>query len=89
MLSKWLHKSLDTAGDVNTDTSLESFIDDPTDDQHLIKAVRGVRAFIERNADGKSLDDFFGALLALDTRCPSPASTVWRMLEQPTSSDPK
>ena len=49
VLSKWLNKSLDTAGDVNTDTSLESFIDDPTEEQHLIKAVRGVRAFLERN----------------------------------------
>lgn len=62
ILSKWLHKSLDTAGDVNTDTSLESFIDDPTPEQHLIKAVRGVREFFERNANGKSLDDFFNAL---------------------------
>ena len=57
-----MNKSLDTAGDVNTDTSLESFIDDPTEEQHLIKAVRGVRAFLERNANGKSLDDFFAAL---------------------------
>lgn len=62
ILSKWLHKSLDTAGDVNTDTSLESFIDDPTPEQHLVKAIRGVREFFERNADGKSLDDFFSAL---------------------------
>lgn len=62
ILRKWLHKSLDTAGDVNTDTSLESFIDDPTPDQHLIKAIRGVREFFERNANGKSLDDFFAAL---------------------------
>ncbi|EKM57069.1 uncharacterized protein PHACADRAFT_119248 [Phanerochaete carnosa HHB-10118-sp] len=62
ILSKWLHKSLDTAGDVNTDTSLESFVDDPTPEKHLIKAIRGVREFFERNANGKSLDDFFGAL---------------------------
>ncbi|KAI0826244.1 hypothetical protein BC629DRAFT_1578653 [Irpex lacteus] len=62
VVRKWLHKSLDTAGDVNTDTSLESFIDDPTPDQHLIKAIRGAREFFERQADGKSLDDFFGAL---------------------------
>ena len=62
VIRKWLHKSLDTAGDVNTDTSLESFIDDPTPEQHLIKAVRGARQFFERQADGKSLDDFFAAL---------------------------
>lgn len=53
---------MDTAGDVNTDTSLEAFIDDPTPEQHLIKAVRGAREFFERQADGKKLDDFFGAL---------------------------
>lgn len=57
-----MHESLDTAGDVNTDTSLESFIDDPTPEKHLINAIRGVREFFERNANGKSLDDFFGAL---------------------------
>lgn len=57
-----MHKSLDSAGDVNTDTSLESFVDDPTPEQHLVKAIRGVREFFERNANGKSLDDFFGAL---------------------------
>ncbi|KAI0071485.1 hypothetical protein K474DRAFT_1668982 [Panus rudis PR-1116 ss-1] len=62
ILHKWIHKSLDTAGDVNTDTSLESFIDDPTEEQHLIKAIRSFRAFFERLADGKSLDDFFAAL---------------------------
>ncbi|KAI0701974.1 hypothetical protein BC835DRAFT_1322062 [Cytidiella melzeri] len=62
VVRKWLHKSLDTAGDVNTDTSLESFIDDPTPEQHLIKAVRGAREFFERQADGKSLNDFFAAL---------------------------
>ncbi|GJE93419.1 hypothetical protein PsYK624_095780 [Phanerochaete sordida] len=62
ILRKWVHKSLDTAGDVNTDTSLESFIDDPTPEKHLIQAIRGVREFFERNANGKSLDDFFAAL---------------------------
>ncbi|KAI0089031.1 hypothetical protein BDY19DRAFT_1041796 [Irpex rosettiformis] len=62
IVEKWLHKSLDTAGDVNTDTSLESFIDDPTSEKHLVKAVRGAREFFERQADGKSLDDFFAAL---------------------------
>ncbi|THH32403.1 hypothetical protein EUX98_g1751 [Antrodiella citrinella] len=62
ILGKWIHKSLDTAGDVNTDTSLEAFIDDPTEEQHLIKAIRAVRTFVERMAGGKSLDDFFGVL---------------------------
>ncbi|TCD68513.1 hypothetical protein EIP91_010569 [Steccherinum ochraceum] len=62
ILGKWIHKSLDTAGDVNTDTSLESFIDDPTEEKHLIQAIRSIRSFAERMAGGKSLDDFFGVL---------------------------
>lgn len=61
-MHKWIHKSLDTAGDINTDTSLESFVDDPTEEQHLIKAIRALRTFFERLAGGKSLDDFFAVL---------------------------
>ena len=38
-----------------------SFIDDTTPEQHLISAVRGVRALV-RNAGGKPLYDFLGAL---------------------------
>lgn len=53
---------MDTAGDVNTDTSLEAFIDDPTEEKHLIQAIRTLRTLFERLAGGKSLDDFFGVL---------------------------
>lgn len=59
---KWVHRSLDTVGDINRATSLDDFIDDPTPEKHLITAIRGLRAVLERLAGGKSLDDVFGAL---------------------------
>jgi hypothetical protein len=52
------------------DTSLESFINDPTPDQHLIRAIRDLRTLIERFAGEKSLSDLFARLreVALDVR---------------------
>ncbi|KAM5546176.1 hypothetical protein V8D89_000302 [Ganoderma adspersum] len=62
LLDKWIHRCLDAAGDVNQATDLNAFIDDPTTEKHLITAIRGFREFLERLANGKSLDGFFGAL---------------------------
>ncbi|KAI0634640.1 hypothetical protein C8Q77DRAFT_771072 [Trametes polyzona] len=62
LAQKWIHRSLDAAGDVNQATSLDAFIDDPTPEKHLINGIRGLREFLERLAGGKSLDGFFGAL---------------------------
>ncbi|KAI0760929.1 hypothetical protein BD413DRAFT_594282 [Trametes elegans] len=62
LAQKWVHRSLDAAGDVNQATSLDAFIDDPTPDKHLITGIRGLRAFLERLSGGKSLDGFFAAL---------------------------
>ncbi|RPD60459.1 hypothetical protein L226DRAFT_461468 [Lentinus tigrinus ALCF2SS1-7] len=62
VFQKWIHRSLDAAGDVNQATSLDAFINDPTPDKHLITAIRGFREFTERLAGGKSLDDFFACL---------------------------
>ncbi|KAI0752306.1 hypothetical protein C8Q80DRAFT_1217036 [Daedaleopsis nitida] len=59
---KWVHRSLDSAGNVNQDTSLDAFIDDPTPEKHLTTAIRGLRQFLERLAGDKSLDGFFAAL---------------------------
>ncbi|EPQ52477.1 hypothetical protein GLOTRDRAFT_64155 [Gloeophyllum trabeum ATCC 11539] len=59
---KWLDKTLDTASDVNKDTSLESFINDPTPEQHTIQSLRAMRTLAERLAGGKSLDDLFAHL---------------------------
>ncbi|KAI0327376.1 hypothetical protein GY45DRAFT_1327603 [Cubamyces sp. BRFM 1775] len=62
LAQKWIHRSLDAAGDVNQATSLDAFIDDPTPDKHLITGIRGLRTFLERLAGGKSLDGFFASL---------------------------
>ncbi|TFK49777.1 hypothetical protein OE88DRAFT_1662432 [Heliocybe sulcata] len=59
---KWLNKTLDAASDVNKDTSLESFINDPTPEQHTIQSLRAMRTLAERLAGGKSLDDLFANL---------------------------
>ncbi|KAG1852737.1 hypothetical protein F4604DRAFT_1629081 [Suillus subluteus] len=58
-VSKWINKSLDTATDINQSTSLESFIDDPSKEKHVLKALRGISILVERAAGGKSLDDVF------------------------------
>ncbi|KAI0649580.1 hypothetical protein C8Q79DRAFT_901796 [Trametes meyenii] len=62
LAQKWIHRSLDAAGDVNQATSLDAFIDDPTPEKHLINGIRGLRELLERFANGKSLDGFFNAL---------------------------
>ncbi|KAI1786208.1 hypothetical protein LXA43DRAFT_1111273 [Ganoderma leucocontextum] len=62
LADKWIRRCLDAAGDVNQGTTLDAFIDDPTSEKHLITAIRGFREFLERLANGKSLDGFFGAL---------------------------
>lgn len=45
-------------------TSLESFINDPTDEQHLIKAIRCIRHLAENVAGGLSMDGLVKALQA-------------------------
>ncbi|EIN08109.1 hypothetical protein PUNSTDRAFT_121211 [Punctularia strigosozonata HHB-11173 SS5] len=62
LFQKWLDKALETAADVNADTSLETFIDDPTPEQHVPKAIRSLRTLIERLAGDKPLDDLLAAL---------------------------
>ncbi|KAG2745595.1 hypothetical protein P692DRAFT_20741308 [Suillus brevipes Sb2] len=58
-ISKWINKSLDTAADINQSTTLEAFIDDPSEEKHVLEALRGIRTLVERAAGGKSLDDAF------------------------------
>ena len=62
LAQKWIHRSLDAAGDVNQATSFDAFIDDPTPNKHLIPAIRGLRQFIQRLAGDTSLDGFFAML---------------------------
>lgn len=67
--SKWLHRSLDIAQDQQA-TSLESFINDPTPEKHVIKAIRNLQTFVERLAGGESLEDMLEKLrvCAVDVR---------------------
>jgi hypothetical protein len=69
-VSKWINKSLDTAADVNQATSLDTFIEDPTEEKHLYRALKGMRTLVERAASGKSLDDVFAKVrvCAVDVR---------------------
>ncbi|KAF9220450.1 hypothetical protein BS17DRAFT_804037 [Gyrodon lividus] len=57
--SKWMNRTLDTAADVDQATSLDTFIDDPTEEKHLYHALSNLRTLFERLAGGKSLDDIF------------------------------
>ncbi|KAI0033573.1 hypothetical protein K488DRAFT_84772 [Vararia minispora EC-137] len=62
LVDKWIHLSGDAAADVSQSTSLESFINDPTPEQHLVKAIRSVRKLLENIAGGKNFDPLFSAL---------------------------
>lgn len=67
--SKWLNRTVDTASD-QSQTSVESFINDPTPEKHTINAIKLIRTFIERLAGGKSLEDVLekGRVCAGDVR---------------------
>ncbi|KAI0051622.1 hypothetical protein FA95DRAFT_1569893 [Auriscalpium vulgare] len=62
LIQKWIKLTGDSAADASQSTSLESFINDPTPEKHLIQSIRCVRKLAEKVAGGKSLDDFFSAL---------------------------
>ncbi|KAI0055356.1 hypothetical protein BV25DRAFT_1815676 [Artomyces pyxidatus] len=62
LVQKWIKLGGDTAADASQSTSLESFVNDPTPEKHLIKALRRISKMIENVAGGKSLDDVFSAL---------------------------
>lgn len=59
LIQKWIDKTLDTAADVNQNTDIHSFVEDPTEEKHLHKALTGLRALAERGSGDKSLDDLF------------------------------
>jgi hypothetical protein len=62
LVDKWIRLTGDAAADLGQSTSLESFIDDPTPEKHLIKAIRAVRKLAENVAGGKSFDPLVSAL---------------------------
>jgi hypothetical protein len=93
LVEKWLNKTLDTAADVNQNTTLNTFIDDPTPEQHLPKALSGIRVLAERLSGDKPLDDLFAHVrsCAADIRS-DPDTKAWfdeffaharKTLEQP------
>lgn len=62
LAQKWLKATGNVAAAAAQSTSLESFIDDPTPDKHLIHAVRYVNQLAQSVAGGKNLDDLHSAL---------------------------
>ncbi len=62
LAQKWLNATGNVAAAAAQSTSLESFIDDPTPEKHLIQAVRCVNQFAQSIAGGKNLDDLHSAL---------------------------
>ncbi|KAI0319731.1 hypothetical protein OF83DRAFT_1240205 [Amylostereum chailletii] len=64
LLQKWVNVTGDAAANVTESTSLESLINDPTPDQHLIKALRCIRQLAENVAGGMSMDGPVKALQA-------------------------
>ena len=62
LAQKWLKATGNVAAAAAQSTSLESFIDDPTPEKHLIHAVRYVNQLAQSVAGGKNLDDLHSAL---------------------------
>ena len=56
-------------------TSLESFVNDPTPEKHLIYAIRYINKLAQNIAGGKSLDDLHSAL----RMCVSGSKIILRM----------
>ncbi|TFY73009.1 hypothetical protein EWM64_g11003, partial [Hericium alpestre] len=62
LIQKWIKVTGDTV-EINADsTSLESFIQDATEEKHLHKALHCIRTLAEKISGGKSLDGVFKSL---------------------------
>jgi hypothetical protein len=62
LAQKWLKTTGNVAAAAAQSTYLESFVDDPTPEKHLIHAVRCVNQLAQSIAGGKNLDDLHSAL---------------------------
>ncbi|KAH9019658.1 hypothetical protein EDB84DRAFT_1516681 [Lactarius hengduanensis] len=62
LVQKWLRATGDVAADAAQSTSLESFINDPTPEKHLVYAMRCIGKLAENMAGGKNLEDLYSAL---------------------------
>ncbi len=52
---KWMNRTEDAV----TSSDIDSFIDDPTPEQHVTKAFQALKTLVERLAGGRSLDDLY------------------------------
>ncbi|KAH9987185.1 hypothetical protein BJV77DRAFT_1070649 [Russula vinacea] len=63
LAQKWLKATGHVAAAAAAEsTSLESFVDDPTPEKHLIRAIRYMNQLAQSVAGGKNLDDLYSAL---------------------------
>src|SRR5229473_2437706 len=62
LAQKWLKAVKNVAAAAAKSTSLESFIDDPTQEKRLIHAIRYMSQLVQSIAGGKNLDDLHSAL---------------------------
>ena len=62
LVEKWLKTTGNVAVAAAQSTSLESFVNDPTPEKHLIKVIGYVNKFLQNIAGGKTLDGLHSAL---------------------------
>lgn len=62
LVRRWLRATGDMAADAAQSISLESFINDPTPEKHLVCAMRCINKLAQNIAGGKSLDGLYSAL---------------------------
>jgi hypothetical protein len=62
LVQKWLKAAGSLTAAAAQSTSLESFVNDPTPEKHLIQAIRHVNKLVQNIAGGKTLDDLHSAL---------------------------
>lgn len=62
LAQKWLKATEDVAIAAAQPMSLESLVNDPTPEKHLIRAIRYMNQLLQNIAGGKNLDDLYLAL---------------------------
>jgi len=62
LVQKWFKATGSVAVEAAQSTSLESFVNDPTPEKHLIQAIRYVNKLVQNITGGRTLDDLHSAL---------------------------
>ncbi|KAH9981580.1 hypothetical protein BJV74DRAFT_854616 [Russula compacta] len=62
LAQKWLKATEDVAVAAAQSVSLESLVNDPTPEKHLIRAIRYINQLLQNIAGGKNLNDLYSAL---------------------------